>query len=153
MSSELRSYEILSVEDSPCDRRLISEFLPSVKLRCRIHFVEDGEEALDFLRRKPPYTWAPEPDLVLLDLNLPRMDGREVLKVIKSDPALKQIPVIVFSTSAAAFDVLSSYRLYANAYFTKPQDLEGFAQIMKKIEDHWLKGAEIPLHGVYSRAC
>jgi two-component system, chemotaxis family, response regulator Rcp1 len=137
-------YHVLSVEDSACDRRLIQEFLVSTKVTCLLHFVEDGQQAVDFLTHVSPFEDTPRPDLILLDLNLPKVDGREVLRFVKGDPLLRQIPVIVFSTSNSESDVLASYQLYANAYFAKPNDLDGFVEIIQKIEAHWLQGAEIP---------
>jgi CheY-like chemotaxis protein len=110
----------------------------------RIHTVEDGVEALDFLHRRPPYADAPRPDLILLDLNLPRKDGREVLAEIKADPALRTIPVVVLTTSRARDDVLRSYDLHANCFISKPMDLNEFNAVVKSIEDFWLTVARLP---------
>ena len=139
-----RPIEILLVEDEPGDVRLTVEALRDARVRNRIHTVEDGVEALDFLRRRPPYTEAPRPDLILLDLNLPRKDGREVLAEIKADPALRTIPVVVLTTSRARDDVLRSYDLHANCFISKPMDLNEFNAVVKSIEDFWLTVARLP---------
>lgn len=141
-----RAIEILMVEDNPGDVRLTRESLKGAKLWNHVHVVEDGVAALDFLYRRPPYEQAPRPDLVLLDLNLPKMDGREVLAVIKSDPALKTIPVVVLTTSQAEEDVLRAYHLNANCYVTKPVDLHQFSRIVQVIEDFWLSVVTLPPH-------
>jgi CheY-like chemotaxis protein len=139
-----RLIEILLVEDEPGDVRLTVEALRDARVRNRIHTVEDGVEALDFLHRRPPYADAPRPDLILLDLNLPRKDGREVLAEIKSDPALRTIPVVVLTTSRAQDDVLRSYDLHANCFISKPMDLNEFNAVVKSIEDFWLTVARLP---------
>jgi CheY-like chemotaxis protein len=141
-----RPIEILLVEDEPGDVRLTVEALHTARVRNRIHTVEDGVEALDFLHRRPPYTEAPRPDLILLDLNLPRKDGREVLAEIKADPALRTIPVVVLTTSRARDDVLRSYDLHANCFISKPMDLNEFNAVVKSIEDFWLTVARLPSH-------
>lgn len=139
-----RSIEILMVEDNPGDVRLTREALKDCKVLTHLHVVEDGVAALDFLHRRPPHEAAPRPDLVLLDLNLPRMDGREVLAAIKSDPVLKVIPVVVLTTSEAEEDVLRAYRLAANCYVTKPVDLHQFNRIVQAIENFWFTIVTLP---------
>jgi len=139
-----RPIEILMVEDNPGDVRLTREALKGGKVWNRLSVVEDGEAAMDYLRRRPPFENAPRPDVVLLDLNLPKMDGREVLSRIKSDDALKIIPVVVLTTSQAEEDVLRAYRLSANCYVTKPVDLHQFNRIVQAIEDFWLTVVRLP---------
>lgn len=142
--SSPRSIEILLVEDNPGDARLTIEAMREAKLRNRLHVVEDGVEAMQFLRREGRFGDAPRPDLILLDLNLPKKDGREVLAEIKSDPALKRIPVVVLTTSHAEEDVLRAYDLHANCYVTKPVDLDQFMKIVKQIDEFWLKLVILP---------
>ncbi len=139
-----RPIEILLVEDNPGDVRLTVEGLNEGKVRNNLHVARDGVEALAFLRREGRYADAVRPDLILLDLNLPRKDGREVLADIKSDDALKTIPVVVLTTSRAEQDVLHSYKLQANCYITKPVDLEQFITVVKSIEDFWLTIVTLP---------
>ena len=139
-----RPIEILLVEDEPGDVRLTVEALRDARVRNRIHTVEDGVEALDFLHRRPPYADAPRPDLILLDLNLPRKDGREVLAEIKADPALRTIPVVVLTTSRARDDVLRSYDLHANCFISKPMNFNEFSAVVKSIEEFWLTVARLP---------
>jgi chemotaxis family two-component system response regulator Rcp1 len=136
--------EILLVEDNPADARLTREVFEGGRLTTHLNVVSDGEEALAFLRREAPYTESPRPKLVLLDLNLPRKDGREVLQELKSDPALARIPVIVLTTSAAEADILHSYDLQANCFITKPLDLDEFFDVVRAIEDFWLTTARLP---------
>jgi len=136
--------EVLLVEDNPGDARLTQEALREGKLRNRIHHVRDGVEALAFLRREGDYRNAPVPDIILLDLNMPRKDGREVLAEIKADPQLRFIPVVVLTTSEAENDVVKSYELHANCYITKPVDLEKFTEIVHTIEDFWLEIVTLP---------
>lgn len=136
--------EILLIEDNPSDIRLTREALKENKLKNILHVVEDGEEALDYLYRRSPYAQAPKPDLILLDLNLPNLDGREVLGQIKQDPALNHIPVVVLTTSNAEEDIIKSYQLYANCYITKPIDLEQFIKVVNAIEDFWLTIVKLP---------
>ena len=139
-----RPIEILLVEDNPGDVRLTVEGLKESKVRNNLHVARDGVEAMEFLRREGPHTGAVRPDLILLDLNLPRMDGREVLLEIKSDAKLKTIPVVVLTTSRAEHDVLRSYELQANCYITKPVDLEQFITVVKSIEDFWFTIVTLP---------
>jgi len=141
---DLRAIEILMVEDNPGDVRLTREALKGGKVLNQLHVVEDGVAALDFLYRRSPHENAPRPDLILLDLNLPKMDGREVLSRIKSDDALKVIPVVVLTTSQAEEDVLRAYRLNANCYVTKPVDLYQFNRIVQAIEEFWLTVVSLP---------
>ena len=139
-----RPIEILMVEDNPGDVRLTREALKGGKVLNRLHVVEDGVAALDFLYRRPPHQDAPRPDLILLDLNLPKMDGREVLARIKSDDSLRVIPVVVLTTSQAEEDVLRAYRLSANCYVTKPVDLHQFNRIVQAVEEFWLTVVMLP---------
>ena len=139
-----RPVEILLVEDNPGDVRLTIEGLNESKVRNNLHVARDGVEAMAFLRRESPFPDAIRPDLILLDLNLPRKDGREVLTEIKADPALKTIPVVILTTSRAEQDVLRSYELQANCYISKPVDLEQFITVVKSIEDFWLTIVTLP---------
>jgi two-component system, chemotaxis family, response regulator Rcp1 len=136
--------QILLVEDNPGDVRLAAEALRYLKVRNQLHVVQDGVEAMAFLRREGEYMGIPRPDLVLLDLNLPRKDGREVLSEIKLDPDLKRIPVVILTSSAADQDILHAYNLYANCYITKPLDLEQFLRVIRSIEDFWLAVVKLP---------
>jgi CheY-like chemotaxis protein len=144
MENNTRSIEILLVEDNPGDARLTLEAMREAKVRNRIHVVEDGVEAMEFLRRQGRFGDAPRPDLILLDLNLPKKDGRAVLAEVKADPALKRIPVVVLTTSRAEEDVLRAYDLHANCYVTKPVDLEQFMKIVAQIEEFWVKVVTLP---------
>ena len=139
-----RILEILLVEDSAADIRLTEEALKEGNGRYRLSVARDGEETLQFLRRLPPFTDAPRPDLILLDLNLPRKDGREALQEMKADDDLKCIPVVVLTTSQAEEDVQKAYRLNANCYITKPVDLDNFINVVRSIEDFWLKTVRLP---------
>ncbi len=136
--------EILLVEDSPGDVRLTKEALKEGRVRNRLSVVEDGADAVAFLRREGVHADAPRPDLILLDLNLPKKDGREVLDEIKHDPDLKVIPVVVLTTSRADEDVLRAYELNANCYITKPVDFQQFLSVVKSIEDFWLTVVKLP---------
>ena len=136
--------EILLVEDSPADVDLTREALEDAKVRNNLHVASDGVEALAFLRREGRYADAPHPDLILLDLNLPKKDGREVLAEIKADPLLRRIPVVVLTTSEAEQDILQSYDLHANCYVTKPVDLDAFMHVVRSIEDFWLAIVRLP---------
>ncbi len=139
-----RPIEILMVEDSPSDAQLTIEALHAAKVANRLSHVEDGVEALRFLRRQGQYVDAPRPDLILLDLNLPRKDGREVLEELKRDPSLKVIPVVVLTTSRSEQDVLRSYQLHANCYINKPVDFSQFMEVVKSIEHFWLTIVTLP---------
>jgi two-component system, chemotaxis family, response regulator Rcp1 len=136
--------EILLVEDSPDDIVLTTEALKDGKVRNRVSVVEDGEEAMAFLRRQGGYAGAPRPDLILLDLNLPRKSGREVLAEIKQDPHLKRIPVVVMTTSSDEKDILQAYNCHANCYVTKPVDLDQFLGVIHSIEHFWLTVVKLP---------
>lgn len=144
ISSSARPIEILLVEDNPGDVDLTKEALGEGKVVNNLHVVEDGIEALAFLRRQGTYAGSALPDLILLDLNLPRKDGREVLAEIKEDPELKLIPVVVLTTSEAERDVLKAYSLHANCYITKPVDLNQFIDVVKAIEDFWFAVVKLP---------
>lgn len=142
--SEGKAIEIFLVEDNPGDARLTVEALREAKVHNRLNWVTDGAEAIAFLRRQGKYANAPRPDLVLLDLNLPRKDGREVLAEIKSDDNLRRIPVVILTTSQAEEDVLRAYHLNANCYITKPVDLDKFIQVIKTIKEFWLTIVRLP---------
>jgi CheY-like chemotaxis protein len=139
--------EILLVEDNPGDERLTREALKEGKVYHKLHWCKDGVEALDFLYHRGKHAAAPRPDIILLDLNLPKKDGREVLQEIKSDDALKRIPVVVLTTSKAEEDVLRTYNLHANCYVTKPVDLEKFIVVVKSIDIFWLTVVTLPPNG------
>ena len=136
--------ELLLVEDSEPDVRLTIEALREAKVKNRLWVVEDGVEALDFLRRRGRHVDVPRPDLILLDLNLPRKDGRQVLKEIKTDDSLRRIPVVVLTTSKNEEDVLRAYELHANCYITKPVDFLRFMDVVKSIENFWLTVVSLP---------
>jgi CheY-like chemotaxis protein len=142
--SDGRPIEILLVEDSPSDTDLTLEALKDFKVRNHVSVVEDGVMALQFLRREGPYAEAPRPDLIMLDLNLPRKDGREVLAVIKADDDLKTIPVVVLTTSRADQDIQRAYQLNANCYITKPVDFNQFLEVVRSIEAFWLFVVTLP---------
>ncbi|MGD0078672.1 MAG: response regulator [Sedimentisphaerales bacterium] len=142
--SESKPVEILLVEDSPSDAALTIEALEAGKVANKLTLVEDGVEAMDFLRRRGKHAKATRPDLIMLDLNLPRKDGREVLVEIKNDPDLKVIPIIVLTTSRSDKDVLQSYQLNANCYITKPVDFTQFIDVVKSIEKFWLTVVTLP---------
>jgi chemotaxis family two-component system response regulator Rcp1 len=138
------SIDILLVEDNEGDAHLTREALKRAKVRNRVHTTSDGVEAMQFLRREGTFADAPRPDLILLDLNLPNMDGREVLEAIKADPALKPIPIVVVTSSAAEQDILKSYDLNANCYVTKPVDLQQFLHVIGSVGDFWLDIVKLP---------
>jgi CheY-like chemotaxis protein len=144
MFMETRPAEILLVEDNPGDVRLTQEALKDSKLATHLSVVNDGMEALAFLRREGKYAAAPRPDMILLDLNLPQKDGREVLAEIKSDPDLRLIPVVIVTSSEAEQDILKTYQLNANCYVTKPVDLEQFIKVVHNIQDFWLAVVKLP---------
>jgi two-component system, chemotaxis family, response regulator Rcp1 len=143
----MKSIEILLVEDNPGDVDLTREALETSKMRNTLHVVGDGEAAMAFLRREGKYAAVPRPDLVLLDLNLPKKNGREVLAEIKSDADLKRIPVVILTTSRAEEDILKTYNLYANCYITKPIDLNQFIKVVQAIEDFWFTIVKLPPNG------
>lgn len=136
--------EVLLVEDNPADARLMREALSEAKVRSQINVVSDGAQALEFLRQEGKFQNAPRPDMILLDLNLPKKDGREVLAEIKNDPDLMLIPVAVLTTSKAHQDIVRAYKLHANCYITKPMELEEFAQVVRTFEDFWMKIVTLP---------
>lgn len=136
--------DVLLVEDDPGDELMTREAFEDNKIGNTLHVVRDGEEALDFLYRRGNHTGAPRPDLILLDLNLPKYDGRQVLERIKSDQDLADIPVVVLTTSAAEEDILRSYRLHANAYVTKPVDLDQFIAAVRQIDDFFVQVVRLP---------
>jgi CheY-like chemotaxis protein len=138
--------QVLLVEDNPGDVRLTKEALKEGKLLNQLTVVGDGVEALSFLRKQGIYANALQPELILLDLNLPKKDGREVLAEIKADPNLRRIPVVVLTTSSSEEDILKIYDLHANCYITKPVDLEQFMGVVKSIEDFWVSVVKLPSH-------
>ncbi len=144
MTESLEPIEILLAEDNPGDVRLTQQALKDSKMRNNLHVVGDGEEAIAFLRRRTPYENAPRPGLFLLDLNMPKKDGKEVLEEIKDDAVLRTIPTVVLTTSKADQDVLRAYELHANAYITKPVDFEQFMDVVKGIREFWLTIVRLP---------
>jgi len=143
-TTSVRPVEILLVEDSPSDARLTIETLKDGRLLNSVHHVTNGEEAVAFLRRESQYQDAPRPDIVLLDINLPRKSGLEVLGEVKADPDLRSIPVVILSTSNHEKDVLSAYGLNANCYITKPVDLEKFIEVVKSVDHFWVNIVALP---------
>ncbi|GAB3873329.1 response regulator [Kibdelosporangium lantanae] len=141
----LKPIDILLVEDDPGDVLMTREALEHHKVRNTLHVVSDGVEAIRFVRREPPYEHVPTPGLILLDLNLPRRNGQEVLAEIKQDPELRRIPVVVLTTSKADEDILRSYNLHANAYITKPVDFDRFVEVVRKIDDFFLTVVTLPI--------
>ena len=139
-----KAIEILLVEDNPGDARLTSEAFKDAKVKNKITVVEDGQEALAYLRHEGPYANVALPDLILLDLNMPKKDGREVLAEIKADGELRRIPVLVFTISNAEKDILEAYNLQASAYITKPIDLDEFIKVVKSMEEFWLSVVKLP---------
>lgn len=141
---DVKLVDILVVEDNPGDARLIMEVLKSDKIYNSLHIVKDGVEAMEFLNKSGKFKDVPRPDLILLDLNLPKKDGREVLAEIKADSALKQIPVVIMTTSQSDEDILKSYKLHANCFITKPIDLDQFVKVVESIEDFWFSLVKLP---------
>ncbi|MFE9864259.1 response regulator [Streptomyces sp. NPDC005506] len=144
MNTPVQPIEVLLVEDDPGDELMTREAFADNKIRNTLHVVRDGQEALDFLYRRGDHGDAPRPDLILLDLNLPRYDGRQVLEKIKSDPELALIPVVVLTTSSAEEDILRSYKLHANAYVTKPVDLDQFISAVRQIDEFFVTVVRLP---------
>jgi len=142
--NQVRPIDILLVEDNPADVRLTREALREARVLNSLYVVGDGMEAQDFLRKRPPYESCPSPDLVLLDLNLPKKDGREILAEMKQDQDWKRIPVVVLTTSRAEEDIVRSDNLHANAYVTKPMDLNQFLRVIRVIEEFWLAVVTLP---------
>jgi CheY-like chemotaxis protein len=142
--TEAEPVEILLAEDNPGDAKLTRKALEQGKVINNLNVVTDGVEAMAYLRQEGKYAHRPRPDLVLLDLNMPRMDGREVLEEIKSDPDLRRIPVVVMTSSEAEEDIVQSYDLHANAYVTKPIDFDGFLDVVGSLEDFWLSVVKMP---------
>jgi CheY-like chemotaxis protein len=145
-------FEILLVEDNPGDVFLTQEAFREGRLAHRLSVVEDGEEAMRFLRREGKHSNAPQPDLILLDLNLPKKDGRELLGEVKNDPDLQQIPIIVLTTSGAEQDVARAYKLHANCYLTKPIQMDDFLKTIRSVEDFWLSVVRLPTKEVNGKA-
>ena len=137
--------DVLLVEDSAAEARLAREALRETRIPVELHVASDGEQAMEFLRRQGSFRDAPRPHLVLLDLNLPRKDGREVLRDIKADEDLRRIPVVVLTTSQAQSDIHYAYEWYANCYIQKPLELDGFIETVRSIQRYWLQTAELPL--------
>ena len=144
IATGVATFNILLVEDSPGDVRLTREAFKDAKIYINLHVAKDGIEAMAFLNREREYAAVPRPDLILLDLNLPRKDGRQVLEEIKESPSLKSIPVVILTTSASDEDVLRSYRLHANCYISKPVDLDGFLKVVASIDNFWLSVVKLP---------
>jgi two-component system, chemotaxis family, response regulator Rcp1 len=142
--SGARPIEILLVEDNPGDVDLTREALENAKVSNSLHVVDDGAKAMDFLYQRREYSGVPRPDIILLDLNLPKKDGRQVLAEIRGDPALAEIPVVVLTTSQADEDIFRAYRLHANCYITKPVDFTRFMQVIRAIEEFWLTVVKLP---------
>ncbi|HEX3607672.1 MAG TPA: response regulator [Candidatus Dormibacteraeota bacterium] len=144
MTALLRDVNILLVEDNPGDVRLTLEALREGRITNQLHVARNGEEAMDFVRRQGEHADAPRPDLILLDLNLPRKDGREVLEELKNDPDLHRIPVIVLTTSSAEQDILRSYDLHANCFISKPIGYDDFITVVRSLENFWLRVVCLP---------
>jgi two-component system, chemotaxis family, response regulator Rcp1 len=143
-STDLRPIEILLIEDNPGDVDLTKEALQEAKVRNRLHVVDDGAKAVDFLYKRGAYADVPRPDIILLDLNLPKKDGRQVLEEVKADPQIAEIPVVILTTSQAEEDIIRSYQLHANCYITKPVDFKQFMHVVKSIEEFWLTVVKLP---------
>jgi len=144
MTSAARPIDILLVEDDPGDELITREAFEHNKLKNRLHVAHDGEEGLDYLYRRGAYQDAPRPDLILLDLNLPKYDGRQLLEQVKSDPDLSRIPVVMLTTSSVEEDILRGYQLHANAYVTKPVDLDQFISAIRQIDEFFLEVVRLP---------
>jgi len=144
MANHVQPIEVLLVEDNPGDVRLTREAFKGGKIANELHVAMDGVEAIAYLRKEAPYQQATRPDLILLDLNLPKKDGREVLAEIKTDTTLKRIPVVVLTTSKAEEDILRTYDLHANSYITKPVDMDQFQQVVRSIEEFWFSVVRLP---------
>jgi chemotaxis family two-component system response regulator Rcp1 len=147
IGTDAGAIEVLLVEDSPGDVRLTREAFKDAKVHVNLHVVTDGAEAMAFLQREGEYADVVRPDLILLDLNLPKKDGREVLEEIKASPGLKSIPVVILTTSASGADILQSYQQHANCYITKPVDLDGFLKVVRSIDGFWLSVVRLPREG------
>jgi CheY-like chemotaxis protein len=146
MEGKMKPVDMLLVEDNPGDARLAKEALKDAKVHNNLYWVQDGVEAIAFLRREDNYSEAPRPDVILLDLNLPKKDGREVLADIKADEDLRSIPVVILTVSGAEEDILKTYDLHANCYIQKPLDLDQFVEVVKSIRDFWLTIVKLPTH-------
>lgn len=143
-SNEAKIVEILLVEDNPGDIRLTTEAFKNAKIANHLHIARDGEEAVQFLHKEKPFEDVPVPDIILLDLNLPKLDGREVLEIIKQDAALRHIPVVILTSSEAEIDVIQTYHLHANCYIVKPVDFDKFLSVISTINDFWLTVVKLP---------
>jgi CheY-like chemotaxis protein len=146
MEEKMKPVEMLLVEDNPGDARLAIEALKDAKVHNNLSWVQDGVEAMAFLRREGEYSDAPRPDVILLDLNLPKKDGREVLADVKEDEDLRRIPVVILTVSGAEEDIVKTYNLHANCYIRKPIDLDQFIKVVKAIKDFWLSIVILPTH-------
>lgn len=144
IAQDAKPFDILLLEDEPADAHLVRVSLRDARVFCQLHHVVDGREGLDFLHRQPPHEAAPRPDLILLDLNMPRMNGREFLQAIKADPAFSDIPVVVLTTSEVERDVEASYKSGAAGYITKPVDMEQFVAAITQLSDYWFVLARLP---------
>ena len=146
MNHSNRTVDILLIEDNEADVRLTKEGIKEVKIRNSLNVVSDGEAAMAYLKKESPYEKANTPDLILLDLNLPKKDGRQVLEEIKNDAKLQQIPVVILTSSEAEKDIIQSYKLHANCYITKPIGIEQFVEVIKSIEDFWFSIVKLPTY-------
>ncbi|TFV59347.1 response regulator [Mycobacterium sp. PS03-16] len=144
MTTSSRPIDVLLIEDDPGDELITREAFEHNKISNTLHVAHDGQEGLDFLYRRGEYADAPRPDLILLDLNLPKYDGRQLLETVKSDPNLSHIPVVVLTTSSAEEDILRSYKLHANAYVTKPVDLDQFMNAVRQIDEFFVQVVRLP---------
>ena len=147
IGTDAQAIDVLLVEDSPGDVRLTREAFKDAKVHINLHVASDGAEAMAFLKREGDLAKVPRPDLILLDLNLPKKDGREVLAEIKESPTLKSIPVVILTTSASEEDILRTYLLHANCYITKPVGLDGFLKVVQSIDNFWLSVVKLPHDG------